>query len=127
VRRSTWEIPGLQAAVEEPCGGRLVPHPDELTPPVIGGVGEKRGNAMRTKTIAALALSTLLLGPAAFAQNSGAGKPGLPGSKSGPTQTQSGTTSPGPSATPQDTSGIQGKPGNKSGPAVQPPKSGATK
>jgi hypothetical protein len=81
---------------------------------------------MRTKMIAAVALSTLLLGPAAFAQNtpnSGAGQPGLPGSKSGPTQTQSGTTSPGTNATPQDTSGIQGKPGNKSGPSVRPPKS----
>ena len=81
---------------------------------------------MRTKTIAAVALSTLLLGSAAFAQttpNSGAGKPGLPGNKSGPTQTQSGTTSPGTSATPQDASGIQGKPGNKSGPSVRPPKS----
>ena len=80
---------------------------------------------MRTKMIAAVALSTLLLGSGAFAQtqNSGAGKPGLPGSKSGPTQTQSGTTSPGPSTTPQDTSGIKGLPGNKSGPAARPPKS----
>jgi hypothetical protein len=78
---------------------------------------------MRTKTIAAAALSMLLLGSAAFAQNSGAGKPGLPGNKSGPTQTQSGTTSPGPSATPQDTSGVKGLPGNKSGPAARPPKS----
>jgi hypothetical protein len=76
---------------------------------------------MRT-IIAALALSTILLG-SAFAQNSGAGKPGLPGSKSGPTQTQSGTSSPGPSATPQDASGIKGLPGNKSGPATRPPKS----
>jgi hypothetical protein len=80
---------------------------------------------MRTKMIAAVALSTLLLGSGAFAQtqNSGAGKPGLPGSKSGPTQTQSGTTSPGPSATPQDASGIKGLPGNKSGPAARLPKS----
>jgi hypothetical protein len=80
---------------------------------------------MRTKTIAAAALSILLLGPAAFAQNtpnSGAGKPGLPGNKSGPTQTQSGTPSPGTSATPQDTSGIKGMPGNKSGPSAKPPK-----
>jgi hypothetical protein len=82
---------------------------------------------MRTKMIAAVALSTLLLGPA-FAQttqtpNSGAGQPGLPGNKSGPAQTQSGTTSPGTSTTPPDTSGIQGKPGNKSGPSVRPPKS----
>ncbi|MBV8825688.1 MAG: hypothetical protein JO084_02515 [Bradyrhizobiaceae bacterium] len=82
---------------------------------------------MRTKTIAAVALSTLLLGPAAFAQttpNSGAGQPGLPGNKSGPAQPQSGTTSPGTTTTttPQDTSGIQGKPGNKSGPSVRPPK-----
>lgn len=80
---------------------------------------------MRMKTIAAVALSTILLAPAAFAQNSGAGTPGLPGSKSGPTQTQSGTTSPGTTTTttPQDASGIQGKPGNKSGPSVRPPKS----
>ena len=78
---------------------------------------------MRTKTIAAAALSTILLRSAALAQNSGAGKPGLPGSKSGPTQTQSGTTSPGPSATPQDTSGVKGLPGNKSGPTARPPKS----
>lgn len=81
---------------------------------------------MRTKTIAAVALSTLLLGPAAFAQNtpnSGAGKPGLPGNKSGPTQTQSGTTSSGTNTTtPQDTSGIKGMPGNKSGPSARPPK-----
>ena len=81
---------------------------------------------MRMKMIAAVALSTILLAPAAFAQNtqnSGAGTPGMSGSKSGPAQTQSGTTTPGPSATPQDTSGIQGKPGNKSGPSVRPPKS----
>jgi len=79
---------------------------------------------MRTKTIAAVALSALFLGPAAFAQNtpnSGAGKAGLPGNKSGPTQTQSGTTTPGTSATPQDTSGIKGMPGNKSGPSAKPP------
>ena len=79
---------------------------------------------MRTKMIAAVALSTFLLGPAAFAQttpNSGAGQPGMPGNKSGPTQTQSGTTSPGTSATPQDTSGIKGMPGNKSGPSAKPP------
>ena len=78
---------------------------------------------MRTMTIAAVALSTLLLGSGAFAQNSGAGKPGLPGNNSGPTQTQSGTTSPGPSATPHDTSGVKGLPGNKSGPTAGPPKS----
>jgi len=82
---------------------------------------------MRTKMITAIALSTLLLGPAAFAQNtpnSGAGKPGLPGNKSGPAETKSGTTSPGATTTttPQDASGIQGKPGNKSGPAVRSPK-----
>ena len=79
---------------------------------------------MRTQTIAAVALSTILIGSAAFAQNSGAGKAGAPGNKSGPTQTQSGTTtSPTPGATPQDTSGIKGLPGNKSGPSVRPPKS----
>jgi len=79
---------------------------------------------MRTKTIAAVALSAILLGLPAFAQNSGAGKPGLPGNKSGPTQTPSGTTtSPAPNATPQDTSGVKGMPGNKSGPSARPPKS----
>ena len=79
---------------------------------------------MRTKMIAAVTLSTLLLGTGAFAQNSGAGQPGLPGGKSGPTQTQSGTTTtPAPSATPQDTSGVKGLPGNKSGPSERPPKS----
>jgi hypothetical protein len=79
---------------------------------------------MRTKMIAAVALSTLLLGSAAFAQttqNSGAGQPGLPGNKSGP------AVPPEKSATPPDTSGVKGLPGNKSGPAVQPPKSGQTK
>ena len=78
---------------------------------------------MRTKMIAAVALSTLFLGSAAFAQDSGAGKSGQPGNQSGPTRTQSGTKSPGPSATPQDASGVKGMPGNKSGPSVRPPKS----
>ena len=78
---------------------------------------------MRTKVIAAVALSTLFLGAGAFAQNSGAGQPGLPGGKSGPTQTQSGTTTPQPSATPQDTSGVKGLPGSKSGPSERQPKS----
>jgi hypothetical protein len=50
------------------------------------------------------------------------GVPGLPGSKSGPTVTPSGTTAPQaqrshPSG---DQSGVQGLPGNKSGPAVTP-------
>jgi hypothetical protein len=81
---------------------------------------------MRTKTIAAVALSALLLGPAAFAQttqtpNSGAGQPGLPGNKSGP------AVKPERNGTPPDTSGVKGLPGNKSGPAVQPPKNGQTK
>ena len=79
---------------------------------------------MRTRIIAALALSTMLVAPAAFAQNSGAGTPGMPGNKSGPTQTPSGATSPGGGATPQDHSGVPGKPGGKSGPAVTPPSSG---
>ncbi|MBV8754739.1 MAG: hypothetical protein JO328_17925 [Hyphomicrobiales bacterium] len=85
---------------------------------------------MRRKTIIAVALSTLLLGPAAFAQNSGAGKPGLPGNKSGPAA--SGNSSapavpPEQSATPPDTSGVKGLPGNKSGPAVQSPKTDRTR
>jgi hypothetical protein len=50
------------------------------------------------------------------------GVSGLPGSKSGPTVTPSGTTAPEalrshPSG---DQSGVQGLPGNKSGPAVTP-------
>lgn len=60
------------------------------------------------------------------AGTSKAGVPGLPGSKSGPTVTPSGTT--GPEATRSypsgDQSGVKELPGNKSGPAVQPPASG---
>src|SRR5215472_862678 len=52
---------------------------------------------------------------------SGAGVPGLPGNKSGPTMTPSGTTAPETKTHPSgDQSGIQGLPGNKSGPAVTP-------
>jgi hypothetical protein len=76
---------------------------------------------MRMKMIAVTALSTVLLGSAAFAQNSGAGQPGLPGDKSGP------TVLPDRSNTPPDTSDIKGLPGNKSGPAVQPPKTDRTR
>jgi len=79
---------------------------------------------MRTKMIAAVALSTILLGSGAVAQNaqnSGAGTPGLPGNKSGP------TVQPDQSKTPPDTSGVKGLPGNKSGPAVQAPKTDGTR
>ena len=60
------------------------------------------------------------------AGTSKAGVPGLPGSKSGPTVSPSGTTAPEatrshPSG---DQSGVKGLPGNKSGSAVQPPASG---
>jgi hypothetical protein len=48
--------------------------------------------------------------------------PGLPGNKSGPTETASGTKVPEPSQLKQsgDESHVQGLPGNKSGPAVKP-------
>ena len=53
------------------------------------------------------------------------GVPGLPGSKSGPTVTPSGTTAPETKTHPSgDQSGVQGLPGNKSGPAVKPPGAG---
>jgi hypothetical protein len=53
------------------------------------------------------------------------GVPGLPGSKSGPTVTRSGNTTPESTARPSgDQSGVQGLPGNKSGPAVKAPASG---
>jgi hypothetical protein len=53
------------------------------------------------------------------------GVPGLPGSKSGPTVTPSGTTMPETNTHPSgDQSGVRGLPGNKSGPAVTPPASG---
>jgi hypothetical protein len=60
-------------------------------------------------------------GSAAAGSNSGAGVRGLPGSKSGPTVTPSGTTLGEPNATKPDQSGVAGLPGNKSGPA-QPPR-----
>ena len=53
------------------------------------------------------------------------GVPGLPGNKSGPTVTPSGTTVPETRAHPSgDQSGVKGLPGNKSGPAVTPPGAG---
>jgi hypothetical protein len=60
-------------------------------------------------------------------QNSGAGIPGKPGSKSGPAVKPSGETT-GSDMTDhnravrqQDSSKVPGQPGNKSGPAVKPP------
>jgi hypothetical protein len=49
-------------------------------------------------------------------------EPGLPGNKSGPTVTPSGTTLPAPSQLKEsgDESHVQGLPGNKSGPTVKP-------
>ena len=60
------------------------------------------------------------------AGTSKAGVPGLPGSKSGPTVTPSGSTVPEANqARPSgDQSGVRGLPGNKSGPAATPPGSG---
>jgi hypothetical protein len=57
--------------------------------------------------------------------NSKPGVPGLPGNKSGPTVTPSGTTAPESGTHPSgDQSGVKGLPGNKSGPAVTPPSAG---
>ena len=59
-------------------------------------------------------------------QNSGAGIPGKPGSKSGPALKPSGETTGSdmsghnPAVRQQDSSKIPGLPGNKSGPAVKP-------
>ena len=63
-------------------------------------------------------------------QNSGAGIPGKPGSKSGPAMNRAGeTTGSNPSDHPagraQDAAKVPGMPGNKSGPAVRPPSSGS--
>lgn len=57
--------------------------------------------------------------------NSKPGVPGLPGSKSGPTVTPSGTTVRETTTHPSgDQSGVKGLPGNKSGPTATPPGSG---
>jgi hypothetical protein len=80
---------------------------------------------MRT-TISLIIAATLIGGPAAFAQttgaapNSGAGVKGMPGNKSGPAVNgkNSGDQS---SSTTQDTSKIPRMPGNKSGPPAQKP------
>jgi hypothetical protein len=57
--------------------------------------------------------------------NSKPGVPGLPGNKSGPIVTPSGTTMPETRTHPSgDQSGVKGLPGNKSGPAVPPPGAG---
>jgi hypothetical protein len=53
------------------------------------------------------------------------GVPGLPGSKSGPTVSPSGSTVTGTKTQPSgDQSGVQGLPGNKSGPTQRPSTSG---
>jgi len=62
--------------------------------------------------------------------NSGAGTPGLPGSKSGPTArppNNAGATSNTQGNQNQDAAKVPGLPGSKSGPAVRPPSSGAPK
>jgi hypothetical protein len=84
---------------------------------------KRRGNTMLK--IIAIALATMLMTAAAFAQsdnNSGAGVPGKPGSKSGPAMTKSGPSPANQSGTNTDQSKVPGKPGSKSGPAVKPPK-----
>jgi hypothetical protein len=53
-----------------------------------------------------------------------AGVPGLPGSKSGPTVTPSGTTASETKSPSGDQSGVRGLPGNKSGPTVTPQSGG---
>jgi len=73
-------------------------------------------------TLAAVLLVSAVMGaPAALAQtttapNSGAGVPGLSGSKSGPAVKPSEQSTVRP-----DQSNVPGLPGNKSGPALQPP------
>jgi hypothetical protein len=73
-------------------------------------------------TLAALLLASAVIGgPAALAQtttapNSGAGVPGLPGNKAGPTVKPSEQSTVRP-----DQSNVPGLPGNKSGPALQAP------
>ena len=62
--------------------------------------------------------------PPGTAGTSKPGVPGLPGSKSGPTVTSSGTTLPEAHSHPSgDQSGVQGLPSNKSGQTVSPPSS----
>jgi hypothetical protein len=61
-------------------------------------------------------------GSAAGPSNSGAGVRGLPGSKSGPTVTPSGTTLAEPNTTKPDQSGVPGLSGNQSGPVAQSPR-----
>jgi hypothetical protein len=60
-------------------------------------------------------------GGTASTTNSGAGVPGLPGSKSGQTVSPSGSVTSEQHATGQDQSGVRGLPGNKSGTAGKPP------
>ena len=65
------------------------------------------------------------------AQNSGAGIPGQPGSKSGPAARPSGemaaqgTDNGNAAVRQQDSAGIPGKPGSKSGPSAKPNSSGS--
>jgi hypothetical protein len=85
-------------------------------------------------TIPLVVLVAVLVGPSAFAQspsqdnagqrpnNSGAGVPGLPGNKSGPTHRPNGMNQDAHTGTSPDQSNVPGLPGTKSGPAVQPPK-----
>jgi hypothetical protein len=85
-------------------------------------------------TIPLAVLVAVLVGPSAFAQspsqdnaahganNSGAGVPGLPGSKSGPAHRPNGMIQDAHTGTSPDQSNVPGLPGTKSGPAVQPPK-----
>jgi hypothetical protein len=79
---------------------------------------------MRT-TICLIIAATLIGGPAAFAQttgapNSGAGVKGMPGNKSGPAANGKDSSSQSTGTT-QDTSKIPGMPGNKSGQPAQKP------
>ena len=59
------------------------------------------------------------------AQNSGAGIPGQPGSKSGPAARPQGTDNGNTAVRQQDSAGIPGKPGSKSGPSAKPNSSGS--
>ena len=74
------------------------------------------------RTVILVGLAGIIFAAPALAQktdqpNSGAGTPGLQGTKSGPSaHREQSTGQPSP-----DQSKVPGQPGNKSGPAVQPP------
>jgi hypothetical protein len=90
--------------------------------------------AFVSMTVPVLAQSNSPNVPVPSGQNSGAGIPGLPGSKSGPAVKPGTTTGAGqttqqtnPTVRQQDPSKIPGLPGSKSGPAAEPPAGSTSK